>query len=564
MLGVIPGDFTEEQRSALGVPVSEGLRLDGVLDGMGAQKCGLQRNDVLVAMAGKPITNDFNSLPSAIAGKKGGDKIEVSFYRGAEKNTVTMELTKRPMAEVPFDAAKLAKKARGFYESALAELEAFDARGHNVARGALVTSSDSIEAPVRWARANLTDGIHPFTPDPATTLETLQARREALLGRLLDERKLRDRAMTTAAIERTEQALADLPPLHKVYAGTVHHGSGTFRGTGADGGRPRPIHLLARGQVTRPRQEMQPAGLAVLAERLPGHFALAIDAPEGARRAALARWITDPRNPLTWRSIVNRVWQYHFGRGLVDTPDDFGHMGSPPTHPELLDWLAVTFRDDLGGSLKALHRLIVTSAAYRQASSTENATAAASDSGNTLLWRANARKLEAEALRDAVLSVSGTLDLTAGGPGWQDFVIEHPEHSPHYRYDLADPDDRRTFRRSIYRFVVRSQTQPFLTAFDCADPSMRVDKRNECVSPAQALALLNSGFILAQAKHFAARVATEAGPDPQAQVGRAFALATGRQPTATERATLAAHAERHGMASACRLLFNLNEFVFVD
>ena len=124
MLGVIPGDFTPEQAASLGIPVSEGLRLDGVLDGMGAQKCGLQRNDVLVAMAGKPITNDFNSLPSAIAGKKGGDKIEVSFYRGAEKNTVTMELTKRPMAEVPFDAAKLAKKARGFYESALAELEA--------------------------------------------------------------------------------------------------------------------------------------------------------------------------------------------------------------------------------------------------------------------------------------------------------------------------------------------------------------------------------------------------------------------------------------------------------
>ena len=123
-LGVIPGDLTEEQRSALGVPVSEGLRLDGVLDGMGAQKCGLQRDDVIVEFAGHPIRNDTFSLPNAIAGKKGGDKIEVSFYRGAEKKTVTMELTKRPMPEVPFDAAELAKKARGFYESALAELEA--------------------------------------------------------------------------------------------------------------------------------------------------------------------------------------------------------------------------------------------------------------------------------------------------------------------------------------------------------------------------------------------------------------------------------------------------------
>jgi len=139
----------------------------------------------------------------------------------------------------------------------------------------------------------------------------------------------------------------------------------------------------------------------------------------------------------------------------VDTPNDFGRNGSAPSHPELLDWLAAEFRDR-GGSLKALHRLIVTSETYRQASA-GNATAEQSDNGNVLLWRQNRRRLEAEALRDTILAASGKLDLTMGGSGWQDFVIERPEHSPHFRYELADPEDARTWRRSIYRFIVRSR-----------------------------------------------------------------------------------------------------------
>jgi hypothetical protein len=198
---------------------------------------------------------------------------------------------------------------------------------------------------------------------------------------------------------------------------------------------------------------------------------------------------------LTTRVIVNRVWQYHFGHGLVETANDFGRMGLPPTHPELLDWLATGFRDS-GGSFKSLHKLIVTSATYRQSSIISNAKGSETDAGNTLLWKQTPRKLEAEAVRDAVLAVSGKLDLRMGGPGWQDFVIEHPEHSPHYQYDKADPNDPKTWRRAVYRFIVRSQTQPFMTALDCADPSMRVDKRNESVSPAQALSLLNNGFMV--------------------------------------------------------------------
>jgi hypothetical protein len=245
----------------------------------------------------------------------------------------------------------------------------------------------------------------------------------------------------------------------------------------------------------------------------------------------------------------------------VETPGDFGRNGGLPSHPELLDWLAAEFRDG-GGSLKALHRLIVTSGTYRQAS-VGDSRAAHEDAGNAFLWRQNRRRLEAEAVRDAVLAASGRLDLTMGGPGWQDFVIERPEHSPHYVYAKADPEDPATFRRSVYRFAVRSQTQPWMTSLDCADPSMRVDRRNESLSPLQALALLNNGFMLTQARHFAARVEREAAGLP-AQVARAHALALGRDPTAAEAARLADFAKMHGLPATCRLILNLNEFLFVD
>jgi hypothetical protein len=190
--------------------------------------------------------------------------------------------------------------------------------------------------------------------------------------------------------------------------------------------------------------------------------------------------------------------------------------------------------------------------------------AATIDANNSLLWRQNRRKLEAEAVRDSVLAVSGKLDLTAGGPGWQDFVIQHPEHSPHYEYSLANPDDPRTWRRSIYRFIVRSQTQPWMASLDCADPSMRVDRRNESLSALQALALLNNGFMLTQSQHFAERVQREIPNALAAQIDRAHQLALGRAPTPAERGKLTAFAKTNGLPNLCRVLLNLNEFTFVD
>jgi mono/diheme cytochrome c family protein len=460
-----------------------------------------------------------------------------------------------------FTATKLAPRQNDFI-FALAELQLFDKTGRNLALGAVVTSLDSIEAPPRWGQKNLTDGYYYGVKKEAAgaKLADLERQRAAVLARIQDA-PLRARLDANSRATATVNAdLAKLPAPNIVYAGTVHHGTGSFRGTGPDGGRPRPIPILRRGDVKQPGTLAVP-GAPSLVPGLSSRFPIASDAPEGARRVALAQWLSSPANPLIWRSIVNRVWQHHFGRGLVGTPNDFGRMGSLPTHPELLDWLALEFRDG-GGSLKKMHRLIVTSATYRQSSS---ATAAgiAADPDNRHLARQNRRKLEAEAVRDAVLAVSGRLDLTMGGAGFQDFVITHPEHSPHYEYQLHDPDDPRAHRRAIYRFVVRSQMQPFMTALDCADPSMQVDRRNQSLSAPQALALLNNGLMLTMARHLATRLEKEV-PEASARIRRGFALALGRLPTESEQRTLEHYAREHGLPNACRLLFNLNEFVFVD
>jgi hypothetical protein len=196
----------------------------------------------------------------------------------------------------------------------------------------------------------------------------------------------------------------------------------------------------------------------------------------------------------------------------------------------------------------------VTSAIYRQVSTGAEARDRI-DAGNVYLWRMTRRKLEAEAVRDAALAVAGRLDRTTGGPAFQDFVVQHPEHSPHYEYQLYDPDNPKSHRRSVYRFLVRSKPQPFMTVLDCADPSMQVEKRTETLSPLQALALFNNGFMLTMANHLAERAGS---------VEVAFRLALAREPTADERRALEEYAMQYGLANACRVILNLNEFVFVD
>lgn len=456
-------------------------------------------------------------------------------------------------------ATKLAPR-QGDYIFALAELEVLGANGKNLALNAPVTSFDSIEAPSRWTKKNLTDGIwFEGVETSKKEIASLQEKKNKLLNELVPEADKLALQNMKVQLSGLKAQLAKLPQPKMVFAGTVHTGSGAFSGTGATGGKPRVIHLLQRGNIEKPLDVAQPGAITSLPHS-PGNFSLPENAPEGLRRVALADWITHDANPLVWRSIVNRVWRWHFGRGIVDTPNDFGRMGKEPSHPELLDWLASDFRDN-GHSLKRLHRLILTSATYQQ-SSANDPEMASKDSDNVYYWRMNRRKLEAEAIRDSVLKVSGKLDETMFGPSFQDFVIQKPEHSPHYQYHLHNPEDPKAFRRAVYRFLVRSQQQPFMTTLDCADPSLLVDKRNESLSALQALVLLNNGFMLVQSKAFAERLERDIPKDQR--VEQAFFTALGRRPTASELETLTALAKQHSLADLARVLFNLNEFSFVD
>jgi hypothetical protein len=456
-------------------------------------------------------------------------------------------------------ATRLAPR-QGDYIFALAELQVNDAAGKNLALHAPVTALDSTEFLPRWSTKNLTDGIASRVASPLL-LKRLQEQRQALLAWLLTPEERQALHANGQTLEQVRQELGRLPPPQLVYVGTVHHGQGAFAGTGAQGGKPRPIFVLTRGDVRRPGKEVDPGALSCLTD-LPARFVLPGGHREADRRAALARWLADRRNPLTWRSIVNRVWLYHFGRGLVDSPNDFGRMGQLPSHPELLDWLAAEFRDGRQ-SFKELHRLLVTSTTYRQ-SSAVRPDAARVDGDNQYFWRMNRRRLEAEAIRDSVLFVAGRLDPRMGGPSFQDFVIQHPEHSPHYRYDLHDPEDPKTHRRSVYRLIVRSQQQPFLNALDCADPSLVVEKRNQTITPQQALALRNNRLMVVMARHFAERVRGLEPADPSRQAAVAFRLALGRSPTTQELEPLAGYGREFGLPNLCRVILNLNEFVFVD
>ena len=488
-------------------------------------------------------------------------------------------------------ATKLALRQND-YIFALAELRAFDGGGANVALGAQVTAIDSIEAPVRWQKSNLTDGWYPGVSNAESTeLVRLRKERSELIAANTSADDKQALEEVRDKLSGLKEELGRLPKPSMAYVAAVHTGSGAFAGTGKNGGKPRSIHLLNRGNVQKPEKEIGPGTLKVVTE-LPSRFEIPADQPEGERRAALAKWLSDSRNPLTWRSIVNRVWMQHFGRGIVETPNDFGKMGSLPTHPELLDWLACEFRDG-GQSLKQLHRLIVTSATYRQRSSvvsdqssvvsrsasgeskpaagltagslvTENfSRALAADSDNRFLWRMNRKKLEAEAVRDAMLLVAGKLDLTMGGPSFQDFVIEKPEHSPHYEYDLHNPDDPKSHRRTVYRYIVRSQPHPFMTTLDCADPSMQVARRNESVTALQALAMLNNAMVVAMSKHFAAKLEM-AGGNLQEKVRRGYHAAVGHPPSSADLEKLERYSREFGNVNLCRVLFNLNEFSFAD
>ena len=318
-----------------------------------------------------------------------------------------------------------------------------------------------------------------------------------------------------------------------------------------------PTHVLVRGEYANKGDVVQPGFPASLNE------GPAIEEPASGpfvpqRRKALAEWLTSKDHPLTARVMVNRIWQGHFGRGIVATPNDFGRQGDAPTHPELLDWLAVEFMEK-GWSVKALHKAIMMSDTYRQ-SSAWNESNGAVDRNNVYLWRMNRRRLEAEEIRDAVLAVSGQIHHKLGGPPVA-VPLSQEElegiRDPDYWPVSGDESEHR--RRSVYLMVKRSFPVPMLQSFDAPDPAQSCARRDVSTVAPQALAMMNSGFVRGAAQAWAVRLKSE-----RDAVGAGFRAATGREPTADERRRGEAFLQRQPLDQFCLLLFNLNEFLYVE
>jgi len=326
---------------------------------------------------------------------------------------------------------------------------------------------------------------------------------------------------------------------------------------------PPPTNLLKRGDWRKPANELAPGFISVItpkdADTRPRNGS-------SGRRAALAEWVASKDNPLTARVIVNRLWQQHFGYGIVRTSSDFGVAGDKPTHSELLNWLA----HDLvahGSSLKHTHRLIVTSSAYRQSAHGSEAGAKA-DPDNKLLWQYPRRRLDGEALRDAMLAASGLLNPKAGGPSiFPELPAELQKNNPSWK-PSADSAERN--RRSVYVFVKRNLRLPLFTLFDAPDRNETCARRFATTTAPQALTLLNDSVVLGYAKAFAGRVTKEVGTGHEKVIERAFALACGRPPTSEERAAMLGFLTRHtgtdseAVVDLCHALLNLNEFLYVD
>lgn len=368
--------------------------------------------------------------------------------------------------------------------------------------------------------------------------------REAILAALNEEQRAQHEA-AQAEVKRASEEIAAL----KTAVVPI-----SYVGTRV---QPPPTRRLKRGDVNLPDETVTPGALSAVTELNPD-FGLPPDAPEAQRRLKFADWLADARNPLPARVMANRLWHYHFGQGMVATPSDFGASGARPSHPELLDYLAAKFITG-GWSIKNLHRLIVNSATYKQ-SSAFNAKAAAQDADNTLLWRFAPRRLEAETLRDAMLSVSGQLNLQMGGPGFRPFdAIAFPANV-YVPTDKVGPEFN---RRTVYRMNVNSGKDPLLDAFDCPDPSVKTPRRGITTTPLQALELMNNSFVLRQSRFLAERALKEANNHLPDAVQVAYRLALSRQATPTEAKRATAIAQERGLGGVCWALLNSTEFVYV-
>lgn len=322
-----------------------------------------------------------------------------------------------------------------------------------------------------------------------------------------------------------------------------------------------PFHVFLGGSPQKKGDEVAPASLEVLNHKSHDTLAyrLGSEAPESERRLAFANWLVHPDNPLTPRVLANRLWHYHFGTGIVDTPSDFGYMGGRPTHPELLDFLALKLKEN-GWRIKAMHRLIMLSDTYRQ-SSAYREQAASTDGDSRLLWRFPPRRLSAEEVRDTMLMVAGKLDTRRGGSGFRLYHFMQDNVCTYVPLDKHSPE---TYRRAVYHQNARASVVDLMTEFDQPDCTFSAPKPAETTTPLQALTMLNHSFTLDMAAALAKRLKQEAGDDVAAQVDRVYRLCYSRPATKEEVSACRQLVDRHGLAALCRVLLNTSEMIYVQ
>jgi Protein of unknown function (DUF1549)/Protein of unknown function (DUF1553)/Planctomycete cytochrome C/Concanavalin A-like lectin/glucanases superfamily len=365
----------------------------------------------------------------------------------------------------------------------------------------------------------------------------------ALVAALTPELRA-ERAGILAAIERLRTLSAANP---RVYAVAPRE--------------PGATRIEIRGNPNQPGDVVSPGGIAAIVAPAVD-FGLEPGAAEGSRRQRLAAWVCSAGNPLFARVIVNRLWQAHFGTGLVETASDLGFNGGRPSHPELLDWLAGELIAQ-GSSLKAMHKLILNSAAYRQGSRSDPL-AASKDAGNRLIWHRAPVRLQAEMVRDAMLGAAGVLDNRLGGASFFDHSVTKAPGTAAILYASIDPGAPGTYRRTLFRAWLRGGRSHLLDAFDCPDPSTAAPRRTVTTTPLQALAMMNNALVLHLAEAFALRLARDCGNDAGRQVDRGYRLALGRLPEPEERAQAVRVVERAGLRAFARAIFNCNEFLYFD
>ncbi|MBX3452622.1 MAG: DUF1553 domain-containing protein [Planctomycetaceae bacterium] len=370
-------------------------------------------------------------------------------------------------------------------------------------------------------------------------------RRKRLIDAELTDEDRANLASIQQELAAVQQQIAAVPPLPVWWVGTRES-------------TPGPFTTFLGGSPQRAGDAVTPASLTTL-PTVAGQYDLGTTSAEGERRLAFANWLVDPTNPLTPRVLANRLWHYHFGIGLVDTPSDFGAMGSQPTHSELLDWLAGQVHET-GWRWKPLHKLIVMSETYRQSSQFREDCAAV-DGDSRLLWRYPPRRLSAEEVRDTILGVSGKLDLTMGGPGFRLYQYLQDNVATYVPLDRHGPE---TWRRSIYHHNARAARVDVMTDFDSPDCAFSTPRRAETTTPLQALTMLNHQFTLEMAGFLADRAMAEAGNSPDDQITRVWQLCYQRDPTPDEMAACRELLNQHGLKALCRVVLNTSELIQLE